>query len=172
MAFLDAVWDKEQHQIAEAKRKADTTREKCKNHSDDTNTKVPINTESSSQSTTSSTDKKQKVQTAIYTIVATEDCTVWRWSFDDMEKLMSNSVDMRGALTRAMTNAVVGKVVNMTFSRAKIPQWTAWLGDWTRDDGAKVELNRIQTLPDEDDNNGSKNKKMPEEEEGIAGNCT
>jgi hypothetical protein len=57
--------------------------------------------------------------------------------------------DMRGALTRAMTSAVVGKVINMTISRAKLPQWTAWLNDWTRDDGAKVELRRIQTMPEE-----------------------
>ena len=56
---------------------------------------------------------------------------------------------MRGALTRAMTSAVVGKVVNMTISRSKLPQWTAWLRDWTRDDGAKVELQRIQTMPEE-----------------------
>ena len=57
---------------------------------------------------------------------------------------------MRGALTRAMTSAVVGKVVNMTISRAKLPQWTAWLRDWTRDDGATVQLQRIQTMPEED----------------------
>jgi hypothetical protein len=55
---------------------------------------------------------------------------------------------MRGALTRAMTSAVVGKVVNMTFSRAKVPQWTDWLGDWTREDGAEVQLRRVQTLPE------------------------
>jgi hypothetical protein len=48
-----------------------------------------------------------------------------------------------------MTSAVVGKVVNMTFSRAKVPQWTGWLGDWAREDGAEVQLRRIQTLPEE-----------------------
>jgi hypothetical protein len=56
---------------------------------------------------------------------------------------------MRGALTRAMTSAVVGKVVNMTFSRAKVPQWTDWLRDWSRDDGAQVHLQRIQTMPEQ-----------------------
>ena len=50
-----------------------------------------------------------------------------------------------------MTSAVVGKVVNMTISRAKLPQWTAWLRDWTRDDGATVQLQRIQTMPEEND---------------------
>ena len=96
---------------------------------------------------------------AMYTIIATEDCTICRWSFEDMEKLMSKSVDMRGALTRAMTNAVVGKVVNMTISRAKVPQWTAWLADWQRDDGATVELRRIETMPPEDpeENNDTPN---------------
>jgi hypothetical protein len=48
-----------------------------------------------------------------------------------------------------MTSAVVGKVVNMTFSRAKLPQWTGWLGDWAHKDGAEVQLRRIQTLPEE-----------------------
>jgi hypothetical protein len=48
-----------------------------------------------------------------------------------------------------MTSAVVGKVVNMTFSHAKMPQWTGWLGDWAREDGAEVRLRGIQSLPEE-----------------------
>jgi hypothetical protein len=48
-----------------------------------------------------------------------------------------------------MTTAVVGKVVNMTMSRTKIPLWSSWLGEWSREDGAKIELQRIQTMPEE-----------------------
>jgi hypothetical protein len=49
-----------------------------------------------------------------------------------------------------MTNAIVGKVVNMTISRTSaIPTWSTWLGDWVREDGAKVQVQRIQTMPEE-----------------------
>lgn len=48
-----------------------------------------------------------------------------------------------------MTSAVVGKVVNMTYSRAQLPQWTTWLRDWNREDGAQVQLQRLQTMPEE-----------------------
>mmetsp|Transcript_13368 Transcript_13368/g.24007 ORF Transcript_13368/g.24007 Transcript_13368/m.24007 type:complete len:137 (+) Transcript_13368:3-413(+) len=126
MTFLDKLWEKEQRQ------KSNTDDEKENKRNDDS-------------------VQKPKASTAIYTIIAEDDCVLWRWSFEDMEKLMSSSTDMRGALTRAMTNAVVGKVVNMTVSRAKVPQWTAWLGDWTREDGAQVELKRIQTMPEENE---------------------
>ena len=64
---------------------------------------------------------------------------------------------MRGALTRAMTSALVGKVVNMTVSRTNaMPTWSTWLSDWTREDGAKVDVQRIdetgeQNLQEETD---------------------
>ncbi len=49
-----------------------------------------------------------------------------------------------------MTNAIVGKVVNMTISRTSaIPTWSTWLVDWFRDDGARVQVQRIQTMPEE-----------------------
>ena len=64
----------------------------------------------------------------MYTIVAQDDCTVLVWSHDDMEAMMERSTDMRAALTRAMTSAVVAKVVNFTVSRTK--PWSAWLDDW------------------------------------------
>ena len=51
---------------------------------------------------------------------------------------------MRGALTRAMTNALVRKVVNMTMSRTNaLPTWSTWLSDWKREDGAKVNVDRV-----------------------------
>jgi len=57
---------------------------------------------------------------------------------------------MRGALTRSLTAAVVGKVVNMTVSRTNaVPTWSTWLDDWTRRDGARVEVKQMQIMPEE-----------------------
>jgi hypothetical protein len=62
--------------------------------------------------------------------------------------------DTRGALTRAMANAIVGKVVNMTVGRTKeIPTWSTWLSDWARDDGAEIHVQGIQTMLEETDDN-------------------
>jgi CRP-like cAMP-binding protein len=103
---------------------------------------------------------KHKLVESLYTIVAKEDCVVWRWSFDEMQQLMNRSTDMRGALSRAMTTAITAKVVNLTLNRAThLPTWTTWLSDWTREDGASIRLRRIQTLPEDannyDDGTGS-----------------
>ena len=77
----------------------------------------------------------------MYTIVAQEDCVVLRWRHDVMEGLMEKSTDMRAALTRAMTAAIVGKVINFTVSRSKANQtWTTWLGDWKYNAGAEVNI--------------------------------
>ncbi|GKY97479.1 hypothetical protein MPSEU_000706300 [Mayamaea pseudoterrestris] len=72
-----------------------------------------------------------KVSNSFYTIVATDDCTLLRWSHDEMERLIESSVDMRGAMTRAMTAAIIDKVINFTVSRSKsrVPQWSTWLDD-------------------------------------------
>jgi len=65
---------------------------------------------------------------AMYTVVAKEDCVVWRWSHEDMAFLMAKSSDMNAALTRAMTSAIVGKVINFTTSRQSArPSWQTFL---------------------------------------------
>lgn len=82
---------------------------------------------------------KLKACRSMYTIVAQEDCVVLRWRHDAMESLMEKSTDMRAALTRAMTAAIVGKVINFTISRTKAAQtWATWLGDWKYNAGAEV----------------------------------
>jgi hypothetical protein len=53
-------------------------------------------------------------------------------------------------MTRAMTSAVVGKVMNMTISKAQTPTWSVWLSDWTRDDGAVIKVKRIIQLPEDE----------------------
>ncbi|KAL7571107.1 hypothetical protein ACA910_014717 [Epithemia clementina (nom. ined.)] len=82
---------------------------------------------------------------ALYTIVAVQDSVLMRWKYEDMERLLAKSPDLRGAMTRAMTAAIVGKVINFTVSRrASRPQnWTNWLRDWTpTNDGAKVQVQK------------------------------
>lgn len=86
---------------------------------------------------------KKKAVAAIYTIQCDEDCTVFSWSHEDMAELMGTSPDLRSALTRAMTGALVGKVINLTVSRTQqgLPRWTSWLSDWKSEgDGVKVNL--------------------------------
>ena len=84
---------------------------------------------------------KLKACRSMYTIVAQEDCVVLRWRHDVMEGLMEKSTDMRAALTRAMTAAIVGKVINFTVSRSKANQtWTTWLGDWKYNAGAEINI--------------------------------
>lgn len=43
-----------------------------------------------------------------------------------------------------------------------MPTWSTWLDDWVRDDGAKVQVRRIQTLP-EDREEGSGEDRIEEE---------
>lgn len=85
---------------------------------------------------------RKKAAAAIYTITCDEDCSVLSWSHEDMAALMGMSPDLRSGLTRAMTSALVGKVVNLTVSRTQhgMPLWASWLSDWNSGDGAKVNL--------------------------------
>lgn len=88
---------------------------------------------------------------AIYTILADEDCMVMSWTHEDMAELMRSSPDQRAALTRAMTSALVGKVVNLSVSRTHsgIPNWSLWLSDWKNNYGAKVQVRNVQKLAED-----------------------
>lgn len=90
--------------------------------------------------------RKQGVGISLYSIVSSEKCKIMSWSHDDLEELMESSTDLRAALTRAMTSALVGKVVNLTVSRADgLPNsWSGWLADWKHNDGAKVQVQNVQ----------------------------
>jgi CRP-like cAMP-binding protein len=82
-----------------------------------------------------------KTDYSMYTIVATEDCTVLEWSHDDMQALMERSTDLRAALTRALSSAVVGKVINFTISKSQAHRsWSQWLDDWKHSDGATIQV--------------------------------
>lgn len=68
---------------------------------------------------------------AISTIVAVDDIELIEWSFEDMEKVMKSSRYIQDSLTRAMTQAIVGKVVNFMVSRqSAIPKWSTLLDNW------------------------------------------
>ena len=125
---------------------------------DPQNTNQPtVQQDSSDANADDENNRKHRLVDSLYTIVAKEDCVVWRWRFEEMHQLMNRSTDMRGSLTRAMTSAITAKVVNLTLNRAThLPTWSTWLSDWTRDDGASVKLRRIQTLP-EDTGGGNEN---------------
>jgi len=82
----------------------------------------------------------------LWTVVAEEDCVLLSWSHEDMEKLLNASSDMRAAMTRAMTAAIVGKVVNFTFSKLHGYEnvghwkWLTWVKDWKKSGGAEIKV--------------------------------
>ena len=68
---------------------------------------------------------------ALSTIVAVDDVEIIEWTFDDMNELMKTSGYMQGALTRAMTAAIVGKVANFMMSKqAGLPTVAALIDNW------------------------------------------
>lgn len=70
--------------------------------------------------------KAPATERAQYTILALEDdTTVLAWSHADMQALLDRSSDMRAGLTRAMTSAIVGKVVGFTNSKKKTSE-SSW----------------------------------------------
>jgi CRP-like cAMP-binding protein len=68
---------------------------------------------------------------AILTYIASEDTIVYAFDHEELCELLNSSADMRAAFTRAMTAAVVGKVVNLYLSKvdAEKPIWQRWLED-------------------------------------------
>lgn len=112
--------------------------------------------------------EKQGSGISLYTILADSDCSVMTWTYDDMAEVMESSTDLRASLTRAMTSAVVGKVVNLSISQTTLkrggaPRWlSAWLSDWKREDGTKI----VQVRDDEpalskNDEPGKRNEAVP-----------
>lgn len=128
MAFLNCFWEKEQGKVAHSKEMQEKT-----------------------SSVENSVKGASNLATAFYTVKAAEDCTVMSWSHKDMAELMESSTDLRAALTRAMSSALVGKVVNLTISRShydKAP-WSVWLSDWKNKDGLSIEVRKTQKLAED-----------------------
>ena len=132
MAFLKKFWEEEQRSIIQ--QSEDIAASSGTNKHTTTNIHPKVNVKS--------VPTGGIFEAYIYSIIATEDCTVMSWSHKEMEALMKSSTDLRAALTRAMSSALVGKVVNLTVSRThntKVP-WSEWLKDWKSKDGASVEV--------------------------------
>ena len=78
-----------------------------------------------------STSDETKWYRAVTTVVAVEDVELIEWSFTDMEMVMKSSRDIQDSLTRAMTAAIVGKVVNLMVERqSAMPKLSTWLDHW------------------------------------------
>jgi len=78
---------------------------------------------------------------SMYTVLADEDCDVLVWDHDIMEGLMEKSVDLRSALTRAMTAAVSAKIISLTIAKVDASKsWISWLSTWTAKDGSRVQI--------------------------------
>lgn len=148
MTFLESYWLKEQSKHLPAKANASASCNGAKadaSSSDDAATKRRTSAVGSNGAVKvtarHATPYQPKTSHALYTIVAKEDCTVLRWDFEDMESLLERSTDLRSAMTRAMSAAIVGKVINFTVSRsAGRPTWSAWLDDWKYSAGAQIQV--------------------------------
>jgi len=101
MSLLERVWLKEQGK--------NTVQRKVTPRGTDEDANGKHGSESSKEKQEPDTSSQLKASRSMYTIVAQDDCIVLRWSHADMQSLMEKSTDMRAALTRAMTAAVVGK---------------------------------------------------------------
>jgi len=86
-------------------------------------------TNSKTQNLTLRSSKTAVTQNSILTYIATQDSVLYEWDFEELGDLMKTSTDLRSSVTRTMTAAVVGKVVNMYISKADAdqPTWKNWL---------------------------------------------
>ena len=86
------------------------------------------------------------VYLATSTIVAVEDIEVMEWSFEDLEKVMKSSRYIQDSLTRAMTSAIVAKVVNFMDSRqSSIPKWSTMMDNWKLADTEEEEERELSS---------------------------
>jgi CRP-like cAMP-binding protein len=169
MAFLQTNWDKD-HQAASANTtsdgvvitavssgEGDTLRESLQKKVSGEGRHRPTSTISSTTKSSSHEGDTDSTTTTtidpirfMSTIVAVEEVEIIEWSFEEMQKLLKISNDMQGALTRAMTAAIVGKVVNFMVSRqAALPQWTTLLDNWRAIGPLRVD--RFVNVDEDDD---------------------
>jgi len=137
MAFLQSLWDKDHAAPTSLQKKLSGQKARLQktltlSADDDAETsKIPESTEAVVVRPGLPPGDEPYKYVAISTIVAVEDIEIIEWSFDDMERVMKSSRDMKDSLTRAMTAAVVGKVVNFMVSRqSAIPKWSTMLDNW------------------------------------------
>lgn len=157
MAFLEQYWIREQQKKQKAAAAAAEAESKqgTKKNSEQAEESVPVaavskenegtedGKDDSSDNTkteeTGNTGVKQRVAPgkgpplvaktphALYSIIAKEDCRLLQWSHAEMEELLAKSTDLRAAMTRAMTQAIVGKTINFIVSKGSGKNLD---GDW------------------------------------------
>jgi CRP-like cAMP-binding protein len=114
MTFLEAYWIKEQskHQPAHIGEKEEEPEEKKDDAAAATAVekkgKASDEVETKPFKVVARAPPKLKASKALYTIIAKEDCTILRWSHADLESVMERSTDLRAAMTRAMSSAILG----------------------------------------------------------------
>lgn len=137
IAFLESFWKKEQLQ-----------RTKTRRFAKDGGMSTPNNRKGFDEQRSTEGGK------ALHTILAEDDCELRCWSHKKMEEVMKTSADMRAAMTRSMTAAVVGKVVNFTVSKSQKatqeqPTWSTWLEEGKQ--SGHVTVTREDTGSDDKD---------------------
>jgi CRP-like cAMP-binding protein len=107
------------------------------------------------QNVANETDKKRndlastsKSSASILTYIATQDSKIYSWDYEDLATLLGTSSDLRSAVTRAMTAALVGKVVNLYISNSdherQSSDWIQWVKDyWYASTGDIVKVNIV-----------------------------
>ena len=68
-------------------------------------------------SNSKNTKKRESINMALLTYIASQDSTLIKWESEQLAELLSTSTELRLAVTRAMTAAVVNKVVNLYISK-------------------------------------------------------
>ena len=68
---------------------------------------------------------------AILSYIAVQDSVIYKWDFEELANLLKTSAELRVAVTRAMTAAVVNKVVNLYLSKQDTDSepglWKRWM---------------------------------------------
>ena len=136
--------------------------------------------EDTNSTTTTIDDTEDNTIRFISTIVAVEPVEIIEWSFDEMYSVLKMSNDMQNALTRAMTAAIVGKVVNFMVSRQEnsnpnlgavaITSLTSMLENWRGAIVSRPPLRFVGDLEvdDDDDEDDEREDDSDEGEEILA----
>ena len=98
--------------------------------SNDSNTNSTTNNNVEQQQPQSPANNR-RTNKALLTYIANQDSTLYKWDFDELAALLATSAELRLAVTRAMTAAVLNKVVNLYVSKQDADTdtslWKRWI---------------------------------------------
>jgi hypothetical protein len=100
----------------------------------------------------SSSDEKYWYR-AVTTVVAVDNVELIEWQFEDLKTVLKSSADLHGALTRSMTAAIVGKVLNFMLSRkSELPSSpSTWFDYWKGQHADSSSNSETKSLATEDE---------------------